>query len=79
MIALDPKFSESLAMAGSAQEFTPHSALILTSDQNEAKKFEPVLKQPFDIQTRGVNGGTPAWTSTKFVIDAIFQWLQKTY
>jgi pimeloyl-ACP methyl ester carboxylesterase len=79
VVALDPKFSESLALAGSAQDFTPRSALIFAPDQAEAKKFEPVLKQPYDIQTKGVAGGTAAWMSTRFVTDAIFQWLQKTY
>jgi pimeloyl-ACP methyl ester carboxylesterase len=79
VVAMDPKFSESLALAGSAQDFTPRSALIFAPDQAEAKKFEPVLGQPYDIQTKGVGGGTAAWMSTKFVTDAIFQWLQKTY
>ncbi len=79
VVAMNPRFSESLALAGSSQDFVPRSALILTSESDEGKKFQPVLKNPFDIQTRSINGGTPAWVTTKSVTDAIFQWLQKTF
>jgi len=79
VVALNPRFSETLALAGSSQDLAPRSALILTTDSDDAKKFQPVSKNPFDIQTRNINGGTPAWVSTKNVSDAIFQWLQKTF
>jgi pimeloyl-ACP methyl ester carboxylesterase len=79
VVALNPKFSESLALAGSSQDFAPRSALIMVSSSDEGKKFQPALKEPFDIQNREIAGGTTAWVSNKAVTDAILQWLQKTY
>jgi pimeloyl-ACP methyl ester carboxylesterase len=79
VVALNPKFAESLALAGSSQDFAPRSALIIVPSSDEGKKFQAALKNPFDIQTREIGGGTAAWVSTKAVADSIFQWLQKTY
>jgi len=79
VIALNPKFSESLALAGSAQDFTPHAALIITTDAAESSKFQAVLRQPYLTETENIRGGTSAWIGTPAVNDAIFQWLQKTF
>ena len=79
VVAIKPKLSESLALAGSSQDFTPHSVLILNSDSAERSQFSGVLRQPYDIQTLDISGGTGAWIAKTPVTDAIFQWLQKTF
>jgi len=79
VVAINPKFSESLPLAGSSQDFTPRSALILTADASEGQQFKGLVKQPVDIQQRSISGGTAAWISNPSVADTIFQWLQKTF
>jgi pimeloyl-ACP methyl ester carboxylesterase len=79
VVALNPKLSESLAMAGSAQDFMPRSALILTTDEAEGNRIRATAKDPARVQTVNVSGGTPAWVADKAVTDAIFAWLQQTF
>ncbi len=79
VVAINPRLSESLALAGSAQEFTPHSALILASDDAEAAKVKALVKDPSKVQKVAVTGGTAAWVNTRTVTDSIFQWLQQTF
>ena len=79
VIAINPKLSESLALAGSAQDFTPRSALIFTADQAEGNRLRPLVKDPVNLQNIAITGGTTAWVNSKAVIDAIFAWLQQTY
>jgi pimeloyl-ACP methyl ester carboxylesterase len=79
VVAINPKLSESLALAGSSQDFTPRSALVITADQSEAEKFRPLIKQPNDFQSKEIQGGTSAWITASSVTEAILQWLQKTF
>ena len=79
VVALNPKLSESLAMAGSAQDFTPRSALILTSDEAEGNRIRATAKDPAQVQAVKVTGGTTGWIADKTVTDAIFAWLQQTF
>src|SRR5262245_10415126 len=79
VVALNPRFSESLAMAGSAQDFMPRSALILTTDEAEGNRIRAAAKDPARVQAVKVTGGTTAWIADKAVTDAIFTWLQQTF
>lgn len=79
VVAINPKLSESLALAGSAQDFTPRSALIFTADQAEGNRIRALVKDPFNFPNISVTGGTSAWINSKAVTDAIFAWLQQTY
>jgi len=79
VVAINPKLSEALDLAGSSQDFTPRSALIFSNDQDEAAKFKMLLRPPYDFQSRDLPAATSAWVTTASVTDAIFQWLQKTY
>jgi len=79
VVALNPKLSESLALAGSAQDFTPRSALILTADEAEGNRIKASVKDPSKVQAISVSGGTSAWISNKAVTDAIFEWLKQTF
>jgi pimeloyl-ACP methyl ester carboxylesterase len=79
VVALNPKLSESLAMAGSAQDFMPRSALIVTADEAEGNKVKASVKEPARVQTLSINGNTADWMNNKAVTDAIFAWLQQTY
>src|SRR2546426_86746 len=73
IVAINPKLAESVALAGSSQDFAPRSTLIVTADQTEAAKFKPLLKQPYDVQIRDIQAGTSAWIGNSTVTDAIFQ------
>lgn len=79
VVAVNPKFSESLALAGSAQDFSPRTALIITTDEPDANQFKAVLKQPFNIVSLETHGKTADWIGKKAVADAILDWLQKTF
>ena len=79
IVALKPTLSESLALAGSAQDFMPHSALILTSDEAEGNRVKAMVKDPSRVQAIAITGGTGQWIANKTVTDAIFAWLQQTY
>jgi pimeloyl-ACP methyl ester carboxylesterase len=79
VVALNPKLSESHALAGSAQDFTPRSALILTSDEAEGNRIKASVKDPSRVLAISAGQGTSAWVTNKAVTDAIFEWLQQTY
>jgi pimeloyl-ACP methyl ester carboxylesterase len=79
VVAINPNLSESLALAGSAQDFVPRSALILTSNEAEGAKVKTMVKDPSKVQTANINGGSTAWANDKTVTDAILQWLQQTF
>ena len=79
VVAVNPQLSESLGLAGSAQDFMPRSALIVTTNEAEAAKFKPVLRQPYSIVALDTHGKTAEWIGKTPVTDAIFEWLQKTF
>jgi hypothetical protein len=74
-----PNLTESLAMAGSAQDFRPHSALIISSDEAEANRIKSSIANPARVLTLTQSGGTSQWFQNKQVADAAFQWLKETF
>ncbi len=58
VVAINPKLSESLAMAGSAQDFSPRSTLILTSDEAEGNRIKAIVKNPVKILAVPLTAGT---------------------
>ena len=79
VVAIKPNLDESLALAGSAQDFQPRSTLIVVGTQAEADRFKATAKTPSRVLVSPQTGGTAEWIATKQIKDAIFQWLKETY
>jgi len=79
VVAINPKLSEALALAGTAQEFHPRWAFILMKDADEAEKFKTYARPPFRARTANVEGGTAEWIANQEVVDGILAWLRETY
>jgi pimeloyl-ACP methyl ester carboxylesterase len=82
-VAIAPKLNESLALAGSPQDFQPRSALIIVANQSEGDPIKGAVKAPsrvLEVRPTGARyGGTAQWFADKQVTDAIFQWLKDTF
>jgi pimeloyl-ACP methyl ester carboxylesterase len=79
IVAVNPNFSEALQFAGSAQDFHPHSTLVVTTNAAESDPIKPYVKEPFRALTQPVSGGTVEAFQSKVLVDAVFQWLKETY
>jgi len=79
VVAVHPKLQEALAMAGSAQDFHPHSALVFTGDAAEGAQIATYLKEPFRQVTLNGSGGTAQLFESQALADAVFEWLKQTY
>jgi len=79
VVAVKPTVKEALEMAGSAQDFRPHSALVVTPDSAEATQIKTYTRDPFQTLNQPVTGGTSQVFQSKALTDAIFQWLKTTY
>src|SRR6185436_17210811 len=79
VVAIKPVLKEALEMAGSAQDFHPHSALVVTADAAEGDQIKTYTKNPFRVMTQTVAGGTAQVIQSQQLTDAIFQWLKETY
>jgi len=79
IVAIKPSLTESLALAGSAQDFTPRSALIITSDEAGGNRVKESVRAPSRVLMTSVSGGVKALLADRQIQDAIFQWLKETY
>jgi pimeloyl-ACP methyl ester carboxylesterase len=79
VVAIKPNLAESLAMAGSALDFQPRSALIVLADQAEGDRIKNLVKPPSRVLVSSVAGGTAQSVTNKQVADAVFQWLRETF
>lgn len=79
VVAIKPNLTESLAMAGSAQDFHPRSALIVVTDQAAGDRLRQMVKPPSRVQIARLVGGTSEQIANKQVADAVFQWLKETF
>ena len=79
IVAIKPNLDESLALAGSAQDFQPRSALIVAANPAEADRLRVSVKLPSRALAVAHSGGTAEWTADPRVADAIFQWLKETF
>jgi len=79
VVAIKPDLAESLAMAGSAQDFRPKSALIVIADAVEGNRIRDSVTAPARVQVFSISGGTAQWLAEKRVSDAVFQWLRETF
>jgi len=79
VVAVKPNLTESLAMAGSAQDFHPRSALIVAPDEGEGARIKGYVTNPAKVLTANVAGGTTQSFQNKQVADAVFQWLKETF
>jgi pimeloyl-ACP methyl ester carboxylesterase len=78
-VAINPRLNESLAMAGSAQDFAPKTVLIMSSGTTDIDGIKPYVKGQLSIRNFAVSGGTTSWLANKEAVDAIFSWIQQTY
>jgi pimeloyl-ACP methyl ester carboxylesterase len=79
VVAINPNLDESLALAGSAQDFQPRSALIVTASAAEGDRIKAIVKAPLRVQVVSTSGNTARWLAEKQTADAIFQWLKETF
>jgi len=80
VVALKPNFEESLALAGSAQDFQPRSSLIIAANPSEGDRLKAAVKAPARLIVAAQSaGGSAQWTVDKQIKDAIFQWLKETF
>jgi pimeloyl-ACP methyl ester carboxylesterase len=79
VVAVNPNPKESLEMAGSAQDFTPRSALVVAETPAQSDALKPYIKEPFRSLIQPVEGGTAQVFREKALSDAIFQWLKESY
>jgi pimeloyl-ACP methyl ester carboxylesterase len=79
VVAINPKLNESMSMAGSAQDFMPKSALIISNDPAEADRVQATVTAPRRVLVVSGSGGTGKWAAEKQVVDGIFQWLRETF
>jgi pimeloyl-ACP methyl ester carboxylesterase len=77
--AIKPNLNESLALAGSAQDFQPRSALIIAPAASEPDRIRRMVQTPARLVLAEQSGGAAEWASNRAVKDAIFQWLKETY
>ena len=56
VVAIKPNLMESLAMAGSAQDFQPRSALIVVSNQTEGNRIKALVKPPSRVLVSSPRG-----------------------
>ena len=79
VVAIKPSLAESFAMAGSALDFQPRSALIIVADEAEGNRIRNAVKPPSRVLVSSVAGGTAQSVANKQVSDAVFQWLKETF
>jgi len=79
VVAIKPNLDESLALAGSAQDFQPRSALIVVSSQAEGDRTRTMVRLPSRVVVASIPGGTAQSLADRQVADAIFQWLNETF
>jgi hypothetical protein len=84
-VAIAPNLNESLALAGSPQDFLPRSVLIVVPNKAEGDSLKAAVKAPsrvLEVRPAGSGtrySGTAQWVADKQVTDAIFQWLKETF
>jgi len=79
IVAVNPNPNESLAMAGSAQDFRPQSALVITETTAPSDELKNYVKAPFRSLIQPVTGGTARVFQSKALSDAVFQWIKESY
>jgi len=79
VVAIKPDLMESLAMAGSAQDFQPRSALIVVPNEADGNRIRALVKPPSRVLVRSVPDGTAQAAADKQTTDAVFQWLRETF
>ena len=79
VVAIKPNLDESLALAGSAQDFQPKSALIVAGSQAEGDRIKALVKAPSRVLVVSASGTTAQLTSDKQVAAAVYQWLRETF
>jgi hypothetical protein len=79
-VAIGPVPDEALSMAGTAREFTPRSALLVTRDRETAEAVEAYVSGPSRVLLLEPDGdGTASWLAAGDAAAQILRWLRDTY
>jgi len=79
VVAVNPNLTEGQELAGSAQDYKPRSALIVTLTEAEGNTIKAAVQPPVQVRVVTQAGGTTSWLQNKQVSDAIYQWLKDTF
>ncbi len=79
IVAIKPSLTESLSLAGGAQDFRPRSALIMSQNEAEGNRIKQYIQAPVRVEIASSSGGAKDWLAEKKTQDAIFQWLRETF
>jgi pimeloyl-ACP methyl ester carboxylesterase len=79
VVAIKPNLMESLALAGSAQDFHPRSALIVVPNETEGNRIRALVQPPSRILVSSVTGDTAQASADSQIAAAVFQWLRETF
>jgi len=79
VVAVGPSLMEGQQLAGSAQDYKPRSALIVTPSEAEGNTLKADVQPPVQVRVVTQAGGTVSWLQNKQVSDAIDQWLKDTF
>ena len=79
VVALNPNLTEGQELAGSAQDYKPRSALIVTSSETQGNSLKAVVQTPVQVRVVQQAGGTTAMLQNKEISDAINQWLKDSF
>lgn len=75
-VAIDPHLDEALSMAGTAQEFRPRSALLVTRDQATADAVRRYVTGPAAVLEVEPGGeGTSSWLGAENTREEILRWV----
>jgi pimeloyl-ACP methyl ester carboxylesterase len=79
IVAVNPQLTEAQQLAGSAQDFRPRSALVVTGSAPEGDAIKGQIKEPVRVLVQPVTGGAAQVFQSKALVDGILQWLKETY
>ena len=79
VVAINPSLPDALALAGTAQNFSPRSTHLIVNDQAAGTRIRNYVTGASRITTQPSNGGTIRWLAAPNTIDEILRWLRDVY
>ena len=79
VVAIDPNLPDALALAGTAQNFSPRSAHLIVNDPAVGNRIRNYISGASRITPQPSRGGTVSWLAAPRAIDEILRWLHDVY
>ncbi len=79
VVAINPNLPDALALAGTAQNFSPRSTHLIVGDVAVGNRIRNYVTGASRITTQPSNGGTVRWLAAPRAIDEILRWLRDVY